>query len=252
MTTKPFLDATPPLAFAHRGAHDGVDIVENTMAAFEAAVELGYSYVETDVHATADGRVVAFHDEGLDRVTDRQGLIRDLPWAEVRRARVGTTERVPLLEDILGSWPTLRVNIDPKHDSVTEPLIEVLRRTDAVDRVCVGSFSDRRIARLRGSLGEQLCTGMGPRGIARLRAASFRAPVGRIQGDCAQVPTRQGRITIVDHRFVAEAHRRGLQVHVWTVDDPADMENLFELGVDGIMTDRADVLRDVLRVRGAW
>jgi glycerophosphoryl diester phosphodiesterase len=252
MTTKPFLDSDLPLAFAHRGAHNGVDIVENTMAAFEAAVDMGYRYVETDVHATSDDRLVAFHDDRLDRVTDRAGLIREMPWDEVKQARVGASERVPLLEDILGTWPSLRVNIDPKHDSATAPLIDVLRRTAAVDRVCIGSFSDRRIARVRRAMGERLCTGMGPAGIAQLRAASYRLPARRITADCAQVPPRQGRVTIVDRRFVDEAHRRGVQVHVWTIDDPDEMTRLLDLGVDGIMTDRAEVLRQVLRDRDAW
>jgi glycerophosphoryl diester phosphodiesterase len=252
MAVKPFLDTDRPLAFAHRGAHDGEHVIENTMRAFDAAVSLGYRYLESDVHATADGRLVAFHDDVLDRVTDRVGLIRELPWSEVRRARVGASDEVPLLEDILGTWPSVRVNIDPKHDTAIEPLVEVLRRTDAVDRVCIGSFSDRRLTRIRRTLGEGLCTSMGPREIARLRAASFGVPVGRLRGDCAQVPVRQGRVTIVDERFVSRAHRADLQVHVWTIDDAGEMERLLDLGVDGIMTDRAHVLREVLQRRDQW
>jgi glycerophosphoryl diester phosphodiesterase len=249
---KAFLDSPTPLAFAHRGAHDGTNVIENTMAAYEAAVELGYRYIETDVHATSDGELVAFHDERLDRVTDRTGLIRTMPWREVRSATVGVDERVPLLEDLLGAWPDVRINIDPKHDTSVEPLVDVVRRTNAVDRVCVGAFSDRRIARVRRALGERLCTGMGPRAIARLRASCYGAPVGRFAGDCAQVPVRTGRVTLVDERFVETAHRHGLQVHVWTIDDPGEMARLLDLGVDGIMTDRAATLRAVLEQRGEW
>jgi glycerophosphoryl diester phosphodiesterase len=146
----------------------------------------------------------------------------------------------------------VRVNIDPKHDSAVGPLVEVLRRTASVDRVCVGSFSDRRLARVRGALGEALCTALGPRAVARLRAASLKIPAGRWHADCAQVPTHQGRLTIVDQRFVDRAHRAGLQVHVWTIDDPGEMARLLDLGVDGIMTDRAEALRDVLQRRGQW
>jgi glycerophosphoryl diester phosphodiesterase len=252
MTIKAYLDSSVPIAFAHRGAHDGTGIIENTMTAYAAAVELGYHYIETDVHATSDGLVVAFHDDRLDRVTDRDGLIRERTWSEVRAARVGVDDRVPLLEELLVSWPDVKVNIDPKHDTVVEPLIDVLRRNDAVDRVCIGSFSDRRIERIRRALGPRLCTALGPMAIGRLRLASFGVPVGRIPGDCAQVPPRQGRVTLVDRRFVLAAHRRGLQVHVWTIDDIDEMERLIELGVDGIMTDRAAALRDVLVRRGAW
>lgn len=248
----PYLDAGGPIAFAHRGAHDGADVIENTMAAFAAAVELGYRYVETDVHATADGVLVAFHDDKLDRVTDRVGLIRELPWREVGAAVVGTDERVPLLEDVLATWPDLRVNIDPKHDTAVDPLVRVIERAAAVDRVCVGSFSDHRTAKVRAALGPRLCTAMGPKAIGRLRVASHHVPLGRYTADCAQVPVRQGRVTLVDDRFLYAAHVRGIAVHVWTIDDPAEMERLLDLGVDGLMTDEATVLRDVMIRRGCW
>lgn len=249
---KLYLDVRGPIAFAHRGAHDGADVIENTMTAFSSAVELGYRYVETDVHATADGVLVAFHDDRLDRVTDRVGLIRELSWQEVRAAVVGESEHVPLLEDVLTTWPKLHVNIDPKHDSAVEPLVRVIERTGAVDRICVGSFSDRRTARVRAALGDRLCTAMGPVSVGRLRAASRHVPIGRLTADCAQVPVRQGRVTIVDEHFVQAAHVRGVAVHVWTIDDPVEMDRLLDLGVDGIMTDEATVLRDLMQRRGAW
>lgn len=222
------------------------------MPAFEGAIALGYRYVETDVHVTADGVLLAFHDDRLDRVTDRTGLIRELPWREVQRARVAGTEPIPTLEDLLGTWPTLRVNIDPKHDSAVDALVNVIVRTRSLHRICVGSFSDRRLARLRALLGDGLCWSFGPRRVARLRAASFGAPAGRIEGYCLQVPTRIGKLSVVDERFVRAAHRRGLQVHVWTVDDPVEMERLLDLGVDGLMTDEPAVLKQVLTRRGQW
>jgi glycerophosphoryl diester phosphodiesterase len=248
-SSKAFLDHPGPLAFAHRGGAG--DWPENTMPAFEAAVALGYRYVETDVHVTADGVLVAFHDERLDRVTDATGLIRELPWEVVRTALVDGRQPIPLLADILGTWPHLRVNIDPKHDSAVEALADVIVRTGALHRVCVGSFSDRRIDRLRAMLGDGLCTGMGPAAIGRLRAASYGWP-HRPVDDCAQVPVRRGPVVLVDDRFVRTAHRLGVQVHVWTVDDPVEMARLLDLGVDGIMTDRPAVLKDVLVARGEW
>lgn len=245
-----FLDHPGPLAIAHRGGAG--DWPENTMPAFEGAVALGYRYVETDVHVTADGVVLAFHDDELDRVTDRTGAIAELPYAEVARARVGGTEPIPLLEDLLAAWPDLRVNIDPKHDAVVEPLATVLRRAGAVERVCVGAFSDRRIARLRAMLGTGLCTALGPAGVARLRAASFGVGHPELEGCCVQVPPRTRGLALVDTRFVERAHRLGLAVHVWTIDDADQMAELLDLGVDGIMTDRPVVLRDVLEARGQW
>lgn len=246
----PFLDHPGPLAFAHRGGAG--DWPENTMPAFEGAVALGYRYVETDAHVTADGVCLAFHDDRLDRVTDRSGVIAELTYAEVRQARVDGREPIPLLEDLIGSFPDVRVNIDPKHDAAVDPLAAVIERTGAIDRVCVGSFSDQRITRLCGALGPRLCTSLGPKAIARLRGGSFGLPAGRIDGGCAQVPHAYKGVAVTDRRFVERAHAAGLQVHVWTIDDPTEMHELLDLGVDGIMTDRPAVLRDVLRSRGAW
>ena len=222
------------------------------MPAFEHAVRLGYAYVETDVHVTADGRLVAFHDGRLDRVTDRTGAIADLPWSEVGAAVVGGTGRIPLLEEILGAFPDLNVNIDPKADSAVEPLAEVILRTASVDRVCVGAFSDSRLARLRELVGDRLCSSLGPGGTAKLIAASKGAPTGRLHAACAQVPVAVKGVAITTPKLVEAAHDRGMQVHVWTIDDPAEMDRLLDMGVDGIMTDRCAVLRHVLEERGQW
>jgi glycerophosphoryl diester phosphodiesterase len=246
----PFLDHPGPLPFAHRGG--ALAAPENSMAAFEEAVALGFRYLETDVHVTADGVLVAFHDDMLDRVTDRVGAIASLRWAEVRRARIDGIGEIPRFEDLLGSWDQVRINVDPKSDAAVVPLVEALQRTGAVDRVCVGSFSDRRIASIAERLGPRLCIGMGPRAVARLRAASVGARLGRIPGHCAQVPTAAGGVSIVTRRFVESAHALGKVVHVWTVDDPDEMHRLLDLGVDGLMTDRPAVLRAVLEDRGVW
>ncbi|MDQ6696862.1 MAG: glycerophosphodiester phosphodiesterase [Actinomycetota bacterium] len=246
----PFLDHPGPIPFAHRGGAG--EWPENTMPAFESAVALGYRYVETDVHVTADGILLAFHDDHLDRVTNRTGVIAELPWREVRLARVDGREPIPLLEDLLGTWPDLRVNIDPKHDGAIASLVDVLRRTGSAERVCLGAFSDRRLAVLRRTLGPDVCMSLGPRATARLRAASFGLPVGRVRGACAQVPRAFRGIRVTDRRFVDEAHRRGLQVHVWTIDGAEEMNQLLDVGVDGIMTDRPAVLRQVLERRGQW
>lgn len=247
----PFLDWPGPIPFAHRGGAS--EVPENTLPAFEHAVRLGYRYVETDVHVTADGVLLAFHDDRLDRVTDATGAIADLPWATVQTALVDGREPIPAFEDLLGTFPDLRVNVDPKHDAAVEPLAEAIRRTGAVHRICVGAFSDRRLARLQSLLGTELCTSMGPRQIARLVAASCGLPGGGgLRAPAAQVPTHRGRVPIVTSGLVAAAHSRGIQVHVWTIDDPVEMERLLELGVDGIMTDRPQVLKDVLLARGEW
>jgi glycerophosphoryl diester phosphodiesterase len=249
----PFLEHDGPIAFAHRGG--AADGHENSLAAFARAVDLGYRYLETDVHATSDGVLLAFHDRTLDRVTDAFGRVADLPWARVRSARIGGREPIPLLEDLLGTWPDVRVNIDVKHPSAVGPLAEVIRRTRSLDRVCVASFSHRRLTAVRRLLGPALCTALSTRGVLRLRAAAtFPAAAALAPRDvpCAQVPDRLGPVRVVTPGLVDLAHERGQRVHVWTVDDAADMHRLLDLGVDGIMTDRLDTLRGVLVTRGAW
>ena len=246
----PFLDHPGPLPFAHRGGAG--EWPENTMPAFEGARDLGYRYVETDAHVTADGICLAFHDDHLDGITDRTGLIAELPYRLVREARVDGREPIVLMEDLLGSFPDLRVNIDPKHDGAVDALAAVIERTGSTERVCIGAFSDERIHRLQARLGPTLCTSLGPKGVARLRGGSLGLPAGHPTSPCAQVPHRFKGVKVVDRRFVAEAHALDLQVHVWTVDDPEEMHELLDLGVDGLMTDHPAVLRKVLESRGAW
>ena len=216
-------------------------------------MSLGYTHVETDVHATADGIAVAFHDDTLDRVTDGRGVVGELTWSQLRRARVAGTDPIVLLDELLEEFPDTRVNIDPKSDAAVEPLIDVLQRQDAVERVCVCSFSDRRTQQVRDRIGDSLCVGAGPRGIARLLAASARLPApGSLDFHAAQVPVRSKGLTLVRPGVVDAAHRHGIAVHVWTIDEPAEMRRLLDMGVDGIMTDRPALLRDVMIERGHW
>ncbi|SDU72262.1 glycerophosphodiester phosphodiesterase family protein [Jiangella alkaliphila] len=252
----PYLDRPGPLALAHRGF--SLDGLENSMAAFAAAVELGYDYVETDVHATSDGVVVALHDATLDRVTDRTGAVAGLPWSEVSKALIGGVEPVPALEDVLGSWPRLRVNIDVKSAGAAAPLARVLDRTRAHDRVCIASFSDARRRAVLRRVAAPVATSAGQTLIAAFVAAASTPGLRRFAGsvlrgvDCLQVPaTFRGR-AVVTPASVAAAHAAGKPVHVWTVNEPAELRRLLDLGVDGLITDRADLLRDVLRSRGQW
>ncbi len=251
MPRHPYLDVNGPIAFAHRGGAE--EFPENTLRAFRHAVDLGYTHVETDVHATADGIAVAFHDDSLDRVTDGRGAVGDLPWNQVRQALVAGTDPILLLDELLEELPDTRINIDPKSDAAVGPLVEVLRRTGAIDRVCVCSFSDRRTRRVRDQIGASLCVGAGPRGIARLLAASARlAAPASFDFHAAQVPVRAKGLTLVRPAVLDAAHRHGVAVHVWTIDEPAEMHRLLDMGVDGIMTDRPAALRQVMIERGYW
>jgi glycerophosphoryl diester phosphodiesterase len=253
----PYLDVEGPIAMAHRGF--SLDGLENTLPAFAAAVALGMTHVETDVHATRDGVVVAFHDAVLDRVSDGHGAIADLTWADLQTVRVGGSEVVPRLADLLDAWPDLRVNVDVKAWPAVPGLAAVVDAAAARHRVCVTSFDDRRSAAVRALLGPEVATSPGKRGVARWRFASWlpgslgvRVARPRNAGVVAyQVPASAGPLRVVTRRTLDVAHRLGLQVHVWTVNEAIEMHRLLDLGVDGLITDRSDTLRDVLRDRGA-
>ena len=248
-----FLEAPTPIAMAHRGG--AIEHLENTFPAFAACVDMGYRYLETDVRVTADGVLVVFHDPTLERVTDRSGRIEQLSWAEVSAARIGGREPIMKLEDLLGAWPDVRFNLDIKAAGVLAPLVRTVRRLGVADRICLGSFSDARIAAARRVFGPSVCTSLGPRGVAALRLSSYSpraAGLVRIQAGCAQVPLQLGGRALVDERFIAAAHARGLQVHVWTVDTPEECTAMLDMGVDGVMTDRPAMLRELLEKRGQW
>jgi len=253
----PLPDLPRPIAVAHRGGMEAAP--ENTLAAFTAATELGFRHLETDVHVTSDGVLIAFHDERLDRVTDRQGLIRDLSWREVSRARIGGTEPVPTLAELLEAFPDARFNIDAKVDDAVVPLVRELQRHDAAARTCVAAFSDERLRRVRALMGPDQATAASPREVTALVARARLRPTpadrrarGAAPYTCVQVPERHQRVDIVTPAFLAHVHARGCELHVWTVNEAADMHRLLDLGVDGIMTDRPSVLRAVLTERGEW
>ena len=231
------------LAFAHRGGVEG-GYSENTYEAIDHAISLGYTYIELDVRVTKDGVVVVFHDEWLGRVTDMKGRINSLTWDELQEASVGEGQQIIRLEDLLERYPDVMFNIDPKEDEVVDPLIQVLKKTNAINQVCVAAFSGKRITRVRDALGPDLCTALGPLDIFRLKLASKFGLFSdyKFKGDCVQVPVRRG-ITIIDKQFVDEAHKRGLRVIAWTINDRREMEELLDLGIDG-GDDRHDDERD--------
>jgi glycerophosphoryl diester phosphodiesterase len=245
-----YLDHPRPLAFAHRGgaAHHP----ENSWPAFEYAARLGYAYLETDVRSTADGKLVAFHDADLGRVADRSGQVRQLSWSEVSAARIGGTEKIPLLEDLLGTFPDLRFNIDLKDDGAIAPLAGVLKRTASWDRVCVASFSGARLLAAQRSLDRPVCLAVTPAAIAAVRYLGFCGEgmargLARSGALCAQVPLR-----IATRGFIRRSHALGLDVHVWTLNTRGEIEQALDLGADGVMTDEVVLLRDILGERGQW
>ena len=244
---------------AHRGF--SLDGRENSMAAFGAAVALGFRHLETDVHTTADGVLVLFHDETLDRVTDGSGRISELSGETVARARIGGAEPIPLFEELVAAFPDVRLNLDVKDWNSVDTLAAAIERYGLHDRVLIASFSDRRrravlkqlsrpAASSAGTASNALFVLLGPVLPAPLMNLLARRILAGVHA--LQVPVRYGAVTVVTPGFVRRAHRQGLHVHVWTINEPAEMHRLLDLGVDGIVTDRADLLRDVLQERGQW
>jgi len=216
------------------------------MAAFQRSVDLGYRYIETDTHCTADGVLVAFHDDRLDRVTDAEGVIGELSWAEVSQARIGGTEPIPRLADVLATWPDLRVNIEPKSDSAVAPLVRLIRQTLSLDRVCIGSFDNGRVEAARRALGADLCTSPGSSGIPKVLARMMGVAIGRVQNGCLQIPSHWNGVPVLNDFVIDRAHAIGLQVHVWTINDEMEMRSLFRRGVDAIISDELVTLKRVL------
>jgi glycerophosphoryl diester phosphodiesterase len=241
----PFLREGRAHVLAHRGA-SAAHPPGNTVAAFQHALDVGADHLETDVQATGDGVVVVFHDDRLDEVTTGTGRIADHRWSELEPVRYvvdgrPTDQGLVTLDDALSRFPRAYLNVDVKTDDTVAPAVRVLQGHDARRRVCVAAFDDKRVRRLRRDLGAGWCTALARWEIVVARIASWlrlRVPVG---GDVAQVPRRHSTgVSIVDRRFVDACHRSGIAVHVWTIDDPATARELFDLGVDGVITDRPD------------
>ncbi len=246
----PYLDHPRPLAFAHRGG--AAQHPENSWAAFEHATRLGYAYLETDARSTADGKLIAFHDAELSRVTELTGQVSKLNWKALSAARVGGTEAIPLLEDVVGTLSELRFNIDLKDPGTVAPLNGMLRRTGAWDRVCITSFSARRLLSAQASLDRPVCLAVTPAAFTAVRylghpGKAMALRLAQSGAQCAQVPRR-----IASREFIRRAHELGLQVHVWTLNTQQAITHALDLGADGVMTDQVALLRDILSERGQW
>jgi glycerophosphoryl diester phosphodiesterase len=251
----PFLAGPGPLAVAHRGGDIGGGR-ENTMAAFQAAVDQGFRHLETDLHATRDGVLVAFHDETLDRATDHRGPIAATTAAELARVRVAGRDPIPRFDELLTSFPHVSWNLDLKDDRVVAPFVRyVVRDPGLLARCCVGSFDDARLSGVRRAVGPALLTAAGPREVRLVRLLSLAGPLTPavpLRADCLQVPVRWGRWPVIDGPFLRTARRLGLPVHVWTINETEQMSRLLDLGVDGLVTDRTATLRRVLLERREW
>lgn len=248
----PFLDHPKPIALAHRGGDRGA---ENTMSAFGAAVDLGYGYIETDVRATCDGVVVTFHDDDLSRVSAAVGRISQMTWAEVSKVRVGGEHPIPRLDEVLTTWPDVRFNIDVKHGAAVDPLVRLFTGAHSPERVCLGSFSRRRLSTIRNALGDAPCYAFDPFDVAfkwlRSRVRSRPKP-SRLRGAVVQAPPRCAGMPVIDRALLTYCANAGIDVHAWTINTEEEMTRLIQLGVGGLITDQIALLKDVLQRNGLW
>lgn len=247
-----------PIVMAHRGgAHEAS---ENSMAAFRRLADLGIRYVETDVQLTSDGVVVVCHDEELDRSYGGEGPILEHTYEEILGLRDAEGNQMPRLADVLGEFPDLYLNVDAKTDQVAEPMLEVLQEYEALDRTMIASFSEKRLERIRQIAGPAVSTSLGVSAVVRLMMAAetvsnpetWHVPGPRHHARAVQVPEKTRGIRVVTPRFVATAHTAGLAVHVWTVNDPDKMVELVDMGVDGLITDRPSMAKELLADMGLW
>lgn len=239
---------------AHRGGvkTPGNLDIENSLTSFRHAYDAGFRYLETDVRLSADGVVFAIHDETLERLTGTAAAVHDLDAAELDRQLVDGREPLLRMSTLFEAFGDVKLNIDVKSDDVVVPMCRLIEAHGATARVCLGSFSHRRVAQARKMLPD-LATSASWVEVAWLRLApGWLVRKWRPRAACVQVPVRRGPLTIITPSLLERSRHLGLQVHAWTVDDAAEMHRLLDLGVDGIVTDRTDVLKDVLVSRGTW
>ncbi|GAA3744730.1 glycerophosphodiester phosphodiesterase [Leifsonia bigeumensis] len=236
---------------AHRGL--ALAAPENTLLAFAKALAAGVEFIETDVHESADGIAIVSHDPDLTRVAGREVRVDQLTAAELRRIDLGSGQGFSTLAEALDGFPDARFNIDVKSAGAVLPTVDAIRAQGATERVLVTSFSEsRRRATVRALPGVATSASFGTG--ARVLAASKLRLAGRVRRilrsvDAVQLPERWKGVRVITPPLVRMAHSAGVEVHVWTVNDPAEMHRLLDLGVDGIVTDRADLAAQVLRSR---
>jgi len=240
---KAFFDSPLPRVFAHRGL--ALNAPENTPMAFELAIAAGVSYIETDVNASADGVAIVSHDADLIRLTGRTERIGDLTAAQLGQIDLGHQQGFVPLAEVLTAFPDIRFNIDIKDPAAVAPTVDAIRSTGAIDRVLVTSFSEsRRRAAVKVLPGVATSASAGGflRGLLAAKlglGALVRTALRDV--DAVQIPERALGMTTTTPRLLRAIHRAGVEVHIWTVNDPERMAELFAAGVDGIVTDRADL-----------
>ena len=243
MSLHPYLN-TPGVAIsAHRGG--SMEAPENTLESFKYSLELGCAYIETDVQLSSDGIPYIFHDDDLNRLLGKNVTFNSLHSSEIQNLKLFESFNIPTLETALTTFPDALFQIDLKTDEVAIPAMKIIENLDAFDRVCIASFSSKRLANVN-EIYPRVCLSMGPREILKLLLSSFGLYKKKVPGNCLQIPIYQYGIKLVTKRFVKYVQSIGLKIHVWTINDVNEMQQLISLGVDGIITDRPKELKKLL------
>lgn len=247
----PYFTPGLPRVLAHRGL--ALDAPENTLLAFEHALAAGVDHVETDVHASRDGRAIIAHDEDLRRIGGLEARVDTLTAAELAALDLGAGQHVPTLAEALSAFPDARFNIDLKSAASIAPTVEAVRAARAENRVLLTSFSERRRREALRLLPGVATSASGPRFVAALAASIVRATPGvrrALRGvHAVQIPERALGVSTVSATRLRAFRAAGVEVHVWTVNEPDDMHRLLDAGVDGLVTDRADLALEVISDR---
>jgi glycerophosphoryl diester phosphodiesterase len=238
------------LAFAHRGGNDFAP--ENTFESFQFAVENGFKYLETDVHPASDNKLMAFHDPTLDRVTNAEGRIIDFSSIDLKKVKVKNNYRIPLMEELLESFPNCFFSIDMKCDQSVKPLIDLVKRNNALERVCFASFNQNRLNFVRETFNNKCITSMGPKEIITSKICSYINLKKNINSHLASMPVSRYNIKLIDKKSVAYLQSLNIKVIAWTINNADQMRHLISIGVDGIMTDKLKLLKNILIEKNLW
>tara|TARA_B100001057_G_scaffold490025_1_gene577458 strand:+ start:6287 stop:7018 length:732 start_codon:yes stop_codon:yes gene_type:complete len=227
----------------HRGGAE--ESFENTIESFDYSRSIGCKFIETDVQTSSDGVPYIFHDDDLSRILNKHIVFSELSSKEIDNLHIFKNKKIPRLDETLEKFPNLSFQIDFKTDEVVKPALDVINKLDVSDRVCIASFSSKRLELVR-SINPNLCISMGPNEVFKTLIASWGLYKKSLIGDCLQVPISYYGIRLVSKRFVDFVHTKNLKIMVWTINDVKTFEYLIGINVDGIITDRPKLLFDTL------
>ena len=240
----PYLKAKSPSILAHRGG--SLETSENTLQGFEYAINLGAEYIETDVQLSKDGIPYIFHDDDLKRICKKNITFNQLNGNEIDLIKIFNGCNIPTLQECLDVFPDTKFNIDLKTDEVVVPALKILSNMKTEDRVCIASFANERLEFTRENY-PKFCTSMGPKEILNLKLSSLGISSPKVSGNCVQIPIYKYAIKLVTNRLIRLSHKLGLKVHVWTINDPNIMQKLIDMDIDGIITDKPKLLREIIQ-----